>query len=140
MGDEAIDPVTAYEALSAGARLALLRDPEGIMPSQFIGQVMAVCGGSCVAGITGGPDPIPQMAMLQGPLSEYLAQCRCVLDSWWNSLTPRARAGIRCREAVPESLALQLPKHIPWTAVSTPGSHLLVRDYLELQAAGYELM
>lgn len=48
--------------------------------------------------------------------------------------------GIRCREAVPESLALQLPKHIPWTAVSTPGSHLLVRDYLELQATGYELM
>ncbi|ANS31639.1 hypothetical protein R1CP_35155 [Rhodococcus opacus] len=140
MGDEAIDPEVAYEALSAGARLALLRNPEGIMPPQFIGQVMAVCGHSCVAGISGGVDSVPQMAVLQGPLSEYLSQCRCVLDAWWISLTPQLRAVIRCREAVPESLALQLPQHTPWTAVSTPCSHLLVRDYLELQATGLELM
>ncbi len=91
----------AYGALSAGARLALLRNPEGIMPPQFIGQVMAVCGHSCVAGISGGADSVPQMAVLQGPLSEYLSQCRYVLDAWWNSLTPQLRAVIRCREACP---------------------------------------
>ncbi|MDV7242308.1 MULTISPECIES: hypothetical protein [Rhodococcus] len=140
MGDEAIDPEAAYEALSAGARLALLRNPEGIMPPQFIGQVMTVCGNSCVAAISGKADSVPQIALLQGPLSDYLAHCRCALDTWWNSLTPPLRAGIRCREAIPETLPLQLPDHSPWADVSTPCSPLLVRDYLELQATGGELM
>ncbi|TQC43644.1 hypothetical protein EEB14_41890 [Rhodococcus sp. WS4] len=140
MGDKAVDPEKAYESLSDGARLALLGNPEGIMPPQFIGQVMTVCGQSCVASITAGADALPLMAVLQGPVSVYLSQCRSALDAWWNSLTPQLRAVIRCREELPESMAPQFSKHSPWTALSTPGSRLLVRDYLELQATGRELM
>ncbi|UNQ37917.1 hypothetical protein MPC38_14225 [Prescottella equi] len=87
MGDAIPEPEHVYGRLSERARLALLRNPQGFVPPEFIGQVISVCGDDSVCYVTS-DDDVPHFAIFQGPLSDYLFVRRQCLDAWWDALEP----------------------------------------------------
>lgn len=96
MGDATSEPEHLYGRLSERARLALLRNPQGFVPPEFIGQVMTVCGDDSVCYVTEENDAVPHFAIFQGAVSDYLFARRQGLDAWWDALEPEVlRALVR---------------------------------------------
>ncbi|MFC9518444.1 hypothetical protein ACFTSD_22155 [Nocardiaceae bacterium NPDC056970] len=119
MGDSTPDPERLYGRLSERARLALLRNPQGFVPPEFIGQVMSVCGDDSVCYVTSG-DGVPHFAIFQGAVSDYLFARRQDLDYWWDALEPGLRRALARGQTVFDS-------------------SLVDSDYVTLRLAGADL-
>ena len=102
MGDAIPEPEPVYGRLSERARLALLRNPQGFVPPEFIGQVISVCGDDSVCYVTS-DDDVPHFAIFQGPLSDYLFVRRQCLDAWWDALEPGVRRSLAKGDGVFDS-------------------------------------
>ncbi|PTR32286.1 hypothetical protein C8K36_1011338 [Rhodococcus sp. OK519] len=119
MGEETPDPEHLYRCLSERARLALLRNPQGFVPPEFIGQVMSVCGEESVC-YAAPDDALPHFAIFQGPVSDYLYARRRDLDAWWEALDPQARRDLARGHLARESALLDSD----YAALRTTGSDL----------------